>query len=164
MKIQYCNGDILKSNDRILLHSGNTLGYMGAGVAKALSNRFSELLEDYREYLRFRPNKTLGTCCIHIADCDDHHILPVAIATLISQDTIGRTGLHTNYAALESALLQFKRWLVFNQNYWCPNEPMRFSTVKLGCGLGGGDWGHVRNIIERHFDNFEGTITVWDLI
>lgn len=172
MELVYKSGNILDTDDRIIAHQVNCMGRMGSGVAKALNDEFPELFEDYIEYLRTRQERVFGSCYIHIAHdrnsvCrSDHHtepIIPIAIANLFGQRNYGRDGKqYTNYQALESALKQMRRSILYNRDYWYPNEQVRLSTVRLGCGLGGGSWDVVEPMIQDIFKNDIILITVWD--
>lgn len=161
MEIIYKKGDILNTTDKIIVHQVNTKGVMGSGLAKTLRKKYDGLFEHYQTFLYNNSKSTdycyddpLGLCSVYHEDCD------YAIVNLYAQETYGKTGLHTDYIAQQNALLHFRTWLIDNDCYW--EGLPSFSTVKLGCGLGGGDWNIVKSILQRVFYPINGTINVWE--
>ena len=44
--IEIVNGDLLQSNLPLIAHQTNCLGVMGAGIAKAIKNKWNSVLHD----------------------------------------------------------------------------------------------------------------------
>jgi O-acetyl-ADP-ribose deacetylase (regulator of RNase III) len=114
-------------------HQVNARGVMGAGLARAIRNRFPRAFTAYRLAWQSR-QLVLGAC------------LPVEVAPgrfivhLVGQDGYGRGRRHTDYAALVTALTRFDHWA--RAHDVTPGLP-----YGLGCGLAGGDWTVVQRLI-----------------
>lgn len=131
-------GDVLKSDERIVLHQVNCKGVMGAGIAKQIKEKYPEVYADYREFClannaMLRGMPLLGT--IQDVDCWDGR----TIVNLFAQDGYGYNNCQTNYEALKQCLQKV-------------NDVCYGMTVavpyKMSCELAGGDWNIVRKMIE----------------
>jgi hypothetical protein len=121
-----------------LFHQTNCKFVMGSGIALQIRNTFPKV---YNSYISFgdecRKNgiSPLGTYqVVELEDCK--------VVNVFSQDSYGKTGLHTDYAAMENSFQLFAN----NELSGIYNFPYLF-----GCGTGGGDWKIVSEIIERYF-------------
>lgn len=126
-------GDILDMTDGLVFQCVNTLGKMGAGLALQTKKRFPHVFKDYYyECERWKNVNILGSS-MHL----NGHVL------LFTQNTIGRSGQHTNYDALSMALSHAKESVARDTYCYFPHG--------MGCGLGGGDWQRVYQLIQHHF-------------
>ena len=114
-------------------HQVNARGVMGAGIARAIRERFPRAFTAYR--LAWQAHQlVLGAC------------LPVEVAPgrfivhLVGQAGYGVGRRHTDYAALVTALTRFGYWA--RERSVVPGLP-----YGLGCGLAGGDWTVVQRLI-----------------
>jgi hypothetical protein len=116
---------------------------MGSGVAKALYTKYPLVKVSYHKFCANKlPNQLLGTI----------DIVPVEqimgrtskyVINCFSQLTYGNNGKqHTNYEAIESC------FILVNKMF--PDKRIAIPYF-YGCGLGGGDWTVVSNLIDKHF-------------
>ena len=150
--IREVQGDLLKCDADILCHQTNFSGIMGGGIAASIRET---VLTDrqYREYQSICAEKgkaLLGTV----------QYLPAkggkTIANLFSQNDWNAGPVLTNYEALRACLNAVESYAREHGN-----------TVALpgfiGCGIAGGDWKTVREIIEEVFREspVDCTIVFW---
>ena len=76
------------------------------------------------------------------------------VANLFGQDGYGRDKRYTNYAALTAALFR-----AMKEN---PRATFRI-PYGLGCGLAGGDWETVLDIIKEISDTWNVNVEIWAL-
>lgn len=118
---------------------------MGSGLAKQIKDRFPNNFKIYKK-LCLKEKALLGKCLV-VKENDK------IIANLFGQDKFGRDKKYTNYDAFK---LGIKRLFL-------KAESENYSIAipyKIGCGLGGGDWRVIYNIIEQEsvFKNIQITI------
>lgn len=129
-------GDILESNCDIIVHQVNCKGVMGAGLAKQIRDKYPNVYEEYKKF------------------CDQDNLLgkaqfvPIAykkyICNLFGQDDYG-TGLQTDYEAFEKAIAEIK------EIAWEHDFSIAI-PYGIGCGLAGGSWDIISNIIDKYFE------------
>ena len=129
-------GNLVEADERIIVHQVNCCGVMGAGVARAIRNKWPKVFESYhRTCKKFEDYELIGkTLPVAI---DDKLILNV-----FGQRLYGYSGRYTEYPALRQAFASIA------ERY--PNEKIAM-PYGIGCGLAGGDWEVVSNIIEEIF-------------
>lgn len=134
-------GNILDVESGIILHQVNCQGVMGAGVAKALSDKYPVLKSEYQYHCRFTaPSRVFGT------------ILTVGVgralyvANVFAQFNYGTEKRQTNYGALASALNFFP-------SLKTQDEGVVYAPYGMGCGLAGGDWETYSEILEFYVPN-----------
>jgi O-acetyl-ADP-ribose deacetylase (regulator of RNase III) len=155
MKIEYKSDNIITAPEPLIIHGCNCQGVMGSGVALAIRNRFPRAFGSYRATYIGNDNKLeLGTV-IFVTHTD-----PVTlkyIGNCMTQEYYGRVPntQYCDYNAIEKCLLEVKSFCV-------DSEIDSFAMPKIGCGLGGGDWNIVSNIIEKVFIDSNITITIYD--
>ena len=129
--------DILTVDDGLIVHQVNMKGVMGSGLAKQIASKFPLVYGAYKEMLDKHPVQ-LG----------DIQIIPVTdtlfVINLFAQERYGNDGeLYTDYNALRNAFSSIKQ-------YSDEEKKKVYIPYKIGCGLGGGDWDIVSNIIDEH--------------
>ncbi len=141
MSIPVIRGDILRSDTDIIVQQVNCQGVMGAGLAKQIASQYPEVLSPYKKMCNMRDTQNLlGKVLI----CPTR--AGVRIANIFGQDRYGRDGCYTDYAALENGLVAVVRYASQkNLSVAIPHG--------IGCGLAGGDWTIVSEIINRVFEN-----------
>ena len=139
------HGNILSVDQGIIVHQVNTLGVMGAGLALQIKEKYPIAFKDYKEmseYYGNDPKYLMGKTLISDATQG------IYIAHLFAQSSIGRGALRTDYKAFEDGLLELQGHIV---RFGLSHLPIYF-PYKIGCGLGGGDWGGViKPLINKHF-------------
>lgn len=143
-KIKYVKGDLLEAPEQILLHSCNSLGVMGAGVAKLIRQKWPKAYQDYLdEYNSY--GLPLGS--IVPSKQPDGKI----ILNAITQDTIGKTGVHVSYWAIANVIYQLDQRFVVK-------DSKVVAMPMIGSGLAGGDWTIIEAIIENTAVNFQPVV------
>ena len=137
-------GNVLDATENIIIQSVNHQGVMGGGLAKSIADKWPLVNAPHSMYqamckeMRFVDIKTNGLiawCCVGI----DKYI-----ASIFGQDRYGRDKRYTDYVALGNGL-DSARLLAKEQNNSIAIPFM------LGCGLGGGKWEIVLDIINDCF-------------
>jgi O-acetyl-ADP-ribose deacetylase (regulator of RNase III) len=149
--IRIIEGDILESNADIIFHQVNCQGVMGSGLAKQIRDKYPNVYQDYKNYCnQHKPEELLGTIC-----CSRYNELN-CICNVFGQLNYGTNKVQTDYAAVKKALFVQRR--ILKDLYWqYPNCKLAF-PYKMGCGLAGGDWNIVYEIIEEVFGDYSVTI------
>lgn len=147
--IKVIDGDILTlspDNHICVCHQVNCQGVMGAGLARQIRVAYPQVYEEYRALCRANPTQLLGLF-------QPIRITPTfTVANCFAQVNYGRNGLFTDYAALKKCMEAARLFAETS------NGIVRI-PYKIGCGLGGGDWNVVYEIIETAFSN--STVYIW---
>lgn len=134
--MKHIKKDILTVTHGIICQQVNCQKVMGAGLALAIRKKWPVVYDYYKN-----SKGKLGQ--LRIIDVAQG----LHVANLFAQDNYGTDKRHTNYSAFEKALTTLATW--------CFTEPQYLGKVyipyKIGCGLGGGNWTVVQEIIERIF-------------
>ena len=133
MSVNLIEGNILtpptRNENTIICHQVNCRAAMGAGLARQIRDKWPVVFD---EYVKVCSPKKLG----------DFQVVQVApqlyVANLFGQSSFGRDKRQTNYAALGTALFR-----VMKEH---PDATFRVPYC-LGCGLAGGNWVTVLNLI-----------------
>lgn len=137
MKIEYRYGNLLETDVRYIAHCVNAQGKMNAGIARDIRYRFPEAYQAYTLAYRERRLK-LGY--VIGATSGDKIVL-----NIVGQEYYGRDGRrYLDYPALRKAIKAINRNI---------REPVAFPMI--GCGLAGGDWKIVSDILETESTNFQ---------
>lgn len=129
--------DILEVGSGVIVHQVNNKGVMGAGLAKAIRNKWPVVYQHYKA----KP-PVLGT----VQYVSIRHGL--AVINLCSQDGYGRSRCYTSYIAMRAGLSIIAQ-VMEEMEMSCPV----YIPYKMGCGLGGGDWKIVSKIIHETLPN-----------
>lgn len=152
--IKYKTGDILTPNttgrEVVVCHQVNCRGVMGAGLAKQVRlmypGAFAVYKEKCAEIKQGRGGLGDVQFCYYLSQ--SRYI----IANIFGQDGYGRGRQYTDYAALRKAFAHIAH--VF------PNATIRI-PYKMGCGLGGGDWSIVEQIIKETLIANNISVEIW---
>lgn len=131
--------NMLDITDGIICHQVNCQGVMGAGIALQIKKRFPEVFKQYRKNYN-NGNLTLGTNLYVFIDN------ALVVANLAGQNRYGSNNMHTDYTSLQQCLDDLKLF----RNMYMAGQPIYF-PYKMSCGMGGGDWNIVSNMIELVF-------------
>jgi len=148
-------GNVLDSNFEVIAHQVNCRGVMGAGVAKAIKQKYPEVYEQYAEYCEEyedEKDELFGSCLV--ADTQDGYHL---IANLFGQKDYGTHNTQTDYKKLYSALLELKDYMIENHV-----NTLSFPYM-IGCGLAGGDEQIVEKLIREVFDETNIIYNFYDI-
>jgi O-acetyl-ADP-ribose deacetylase (regulator of RNase III) len=147
MITRYIFGDITETELRNIAHGVNCQDKMGSGVAKALFTKFPEVKEEYHKYnKRWKPEELLGKVCDVLLDNKD-------IYNCYTQFNYGYDGKrYVNYPAIVDCFREL-RYLEESEQMEGP-----LAIPKIGCGLAGGDW----NIVEQLINDTVGDkLEIW---
>lgn len=137
--IETIHADILTAKEDIIVHQVNCQGTMGAGLALAIKNKYPLCYKMYRKACADnKPNDLLGK--IQILKMPDGKI----IINMFSQLNYGRHTRQTNYEIMTQCFDKIYKYAKLNG--LTVAVPYR-----IGCGLGGGSWPIVLNIITKRF-------------
>lgn len=139
--MQLVSGDLLSVETGIIAHGVNCCGVMGSGVAKQIRAKYPAVFDRYQEFVKQLGISALGNInglsvspTLRVFNCYtqiNYGSLPV----------ISRYGCHLDYAALENSLWLLAQFTVqYNHEVYIP---------KIGCGLAGGDWKRVEEILKK---------------
>ena len=138
--------DLLEMNVDVIAHQVNCQGVMGAGLALQISNTYPKVYAAYKKYC---PNsELLGK--IQVVDSGKHFV-----ANLFAQDKYGRDKRYTDYTALGKCLTSLRVYMI------AKGLKTLALPYGIGCGLAGGDWKIVCEIIRDVFTPVEDKITVY---
>ena len=149
------HGDILTAKTDVICHQVNTLGIMGAGLAKHIRGKYPWLYEEYKQYCAQYPAEQLmGTALILRESPSSEQY----IANCFAQTKLAKQGEKvTNYTALEDSLMQVASWMSDN------GKKSVAIPFRMGCGLAGGDWDAVKSIIIDVFMDTDIFVELWKL-
>ena len=124
------NGNILDIEEGVICHQVNCWKVANAGLARQMRNKWPA-----RWYVYYKQaDGRLGGVRTHRISQS------LYVADLYAQEGFGTAKRHTNYAALGHCLMLLKDIVNKNTTIYIP--------YGIGCGLGGGDWAIVSQIIE----------------
>ncbi len=152
--VYHIQGDILTSDCDVIGHQSNCRMGFGSGIAGQIRRKFPYAYEVFASDSR-KPQDKLGSYCVS----KEHR--PYYIFNLYGQDYFGNDGnLYTDYTALQSALEQMMSKVVF----WEINAGKLKVGLpyKIGCGLAGGDWEIVEDIIKKVSNDFKHDIYLYE--
>lgn len=128
------NKDITTIDKGIIIHQANNKRVMGAGVAKAIIDKYPKHKEDYLKALMKLSNIVYTKTGKY-----------TGIFAIITQNGYGRNNniVYTDYEAFKKALIKIDK---FHNKY--PGIKL-YMPYKIGCGLANGDWNIISNLIEN---------------
>lgn len=133
MKIIEIQGDMfadLKEGD-VIAHGCNSMGVMGAGVAKIVRERFPK---NYKRYTDL---------------CDIREFRP-GTAMYYQEKGIGIYNLGTQFKpGADANLMNIRSSVKDMLNYAAFRGQWKIKTVRLGCGIGGLTWDQVKPELEK---------------
>lgn len=146
--IKEVKGDLLQATENIIGHQVNCQGTMGLGLAAKIKNKYPIVFERYKQLVNMHnSNKEILLGTAQVIKVDENKY----VANLFGQFYYGRGERHTDYKSLYQALETLKQ-----------KAKKRNLTVALphglGCGLAGGDWSIVQDLIKKSFEDYEVTI------
>ena len=136
-------GDLLKATEKIIAHQVNCQGVAG-GLAAAIFRKWPYAKNDYMQLTHRIPGKALFGMAHFTGQQRDGHI----ICNLFGQFN---PGADYNPKKLEQALEQLG-------NFARTTESSVALPYKLSCGIAGGNWDEVLQIIERTMEGVDCAI------
>ena len=147
MAIEIVNGCLLKAFESgevdSIAHCVNTRGVMGAGLALQVKKKYPAVFSGYSKVCAQEEDRKLllGKAQKVI----DNYLYPDrAIFNLFGQLDVGLSQRQVNYGAIGLALLNMR-------NQLCEAETTVGFPYLMCCGLAGGDWDIILEMIEFYF-------------
>lgn len=137
--IHYFKGDATRpqgsSSTKVIVHIVNDFGGWGKGFVLALSRRWKEPEERYREWYRLREEEVAGDRNEFILGMNQYLRVEKDIVVV---NMLAQKGNTTNLRAL-------KRCLARVSNKVLPGDTIHMP--RIGCGLGGRTWDEIEPIV-----------------
>jgi len=168
-KLTYVTGDalepVINTGIRIIAHVCNDIGAWGAGFVLAISKKWIGPELAYRAATTKGRSLFLGQ--IQLIQIDDY----TYVANMVGQHGIKRSAVGVppiRYPALSENLKRVyeaisKGTLYFKAVELAEKEPVTIHMPRIGCGLAGGNWTIVENIIKEELVNKGIDVYVYNL-
>lgn len=147
----------MKSDCTIIMHQANCFSKMRSGIAKAIKTMYPGA-EQVDKDSPLTPEEKLGKFTSFKSEKG------VTVVNLYGQYTImddstGERGFQTIYSELENAIDLFLQTIDVNEKV-----DLKIGVpYKIGCGLGGGDWDIVNEMLEKQSLKHELDIYVYKI-
>ena len=153
-KYQEIYGDLIflakQEEFDVIAHGANCFGTMGAGIALKIKNFFPEAFyADISHYNRWSAIHKLGNFTSHVYK-DNNGKDKLIVYNLYSQY---KPGPNLDYSALELSLRKLS--MITDKN-------LKIGLPQIGCGIAGGDWEKVKEIIQRVLSEHDVTIVFYE--
>lgn len=153
--IKIIPGNILDATEDIICHQVNCQNVMNSGLAKLIKEKYEVVEEAYRYICdQHTPKQLLGRA--QIVKCDDGKY----VANIFGQLKYGRDKQYTDYKAFSDGLSS-----VFTST---TTGGYKGKTIAIpygiGCGLGGGDWNTVYQLIEAIAELYKQDVTIYHFL
>lgn len=149
--IRELTGDLIHEADHgqldLIVHGCNCFCTMGAGIAKQIRDRWPEAYEADLKTVKGDRSK-LGTCS-YAKLVKTKVGSPLQIVNAYTQFNYGRNRRNVDYDAVQACM-----------RYISGITPpdVRIGMPRIGCGLAGGDWDIVYDIIREELDVQDVTV------
>lgn len=156
------NGDLFKNVNNYLLnnnttsiivpHVCNNINLFGAGFAAAVAHHYPIVKENYHLLGNHFLKNNLGyTQFIKVAQNNNGHRL--IFANMIAQNgTISKNNPRPlNYVALMKSMSRITTYI--NENFYGEDQKIQIHCPKFGCGLAGGNWNFIEELIKDIWSN-----------
>jgi O-acetyl-ADP-ribose deacetylase (regulator of RNase III) len=153
MITKYIKGDITETELKYIAHGVNCQNVMGSGVAKALYSKFPKVKTKYHEFCKENDISLLGLVNIVYNNEDK------TIFNCFTQQFYGYDGKrYVNYPAIVDCFRAVCDEILVYQPFIGAKPDYRLAIPKIGCGLAGGDW----NIVEQLINDTVGDdLEIW---
>lgn len=142
-----------------IVHCCNNLGAWGSGFVVAVSKRWRKPETNYRNWAL--TGNDLGSD-FKLGEIQYVRVEPnIVVVNMIAQHGVGISGsnIPLRYGALYRCLNDVAMGIITDTK----DVPYSIHMPRIGCGLAGGDWTQVEDIIERTLVELEIPVTVYDL-
>jgi len=143
--IKEIKGSLFDSPTKVIAHGANTLGIMGAGIARSIKAIYPNNFKTYNEKC-LKGEFKLGDVLL----VEDNKRI---VANLGTQNELGA------HASLQAVKLSFVLLMEELQKLGLKEV----AIPKIGCGIGGLEWKDVREIVEEVSENYGVTVLVYYL-
>lgn len=137
--MRYVKGDLIRMAKEgqfdVIVHGCNCFQTMGAGIARQVAEAFPEALAADKETVWGHRDK-LGSCSRAIIT---RGLTQFVIVNGYTQFRYGRCGIKVRGFAVKAIMASVKKLY----------SGRRIAYPKIGCGLGGGEWEEISEIIDE---------------
>lgn len=156
MTIQYVVGDAtspIADGPRIITHVCNDIGGWGRGFVLALSKKWTEPESEYRAWFERQSDPPFELGQVQFVEVE----IQLWVANMIGQRDIRSQGTRPpiRYEAIRAALGRVADFAM--------EHSASVHMPRIGCGLAGGEWQEVEQIIESTVCSRGVDTTVYDL-
>ena len=135
--IYIVNGDVVESSAKYICHQVNCQGVMGSGVARQIRAKWPDVFEQYKaicdKYAGRREDLLGKIQCIPVDE-------DKTVINIFGQLRFGKDGRqYTRFEALRRGCEKIASCVRYGDTIGMP--------YKIGCGLGGGDWVKVMDML-----------------
>lgn len=154
--LTYLKGDVTEpitmyGKHRYIIHCCNDVGAWGSGVVLAISKKWPEPEQQYREWSKKKKTFKLGQCQFVLVDKD------ITVVNMIGQHGIGmRSGTPPiRYGSILECLSTVRNTILVNGegSVHCP---------KFGAGLAGGNWKIIEEFLQHDICKFGINVYVYE--
>lgn len=156
--IRYIIGDATQpqgEDKKLIIHCCNDIGVWGAGFVTALSKRWKQPEQSYREWMSDRTDGYTQLGQVQFCPTTDPDI---RVANIIGQHRVGEDengNSPVRYDALEQGFQTVARYAMeYDASVHGP---------RLGSGLAGGDWKRIESLLEHEIVSKGISVTIYDL-
>jgi O-acetyl-ADP-ribose deacetylase (regulator of RNase III) len=152
--IHYTKGDATQpstSGNKIIVHICNDVGGWGRGFVMAISKRWPEPEQQYRQWFQSKKNFELGEVQFVKVE-DDLWVANMIGQHNLSKDEKGNPPIR--YNAVQSGLAKVADFAL--------SKKATVHMPRIGCGLAGGTWDKIEPLIEDTLVKKNVEVTVYD--
>jgi O-acetyl-ADP-ribose deacetylase (regulator of RNase III) len=155
--VREIRGDLLDTELKDIAHGCNLRASFGAGVAKAISDRWPEAREEYLNMIVYRESYGFSTLEDLLGNFSQYIDTEtgVSVYNIYTQHYFGRDG--QKYARYLDVIDGVRHVFEDITSFRHPN-PYGLAIPRIGCGLGGLDWGIMKELLlelEEKWEPFE---------
>lgn len=157
--LHYVNGDLLKSDCTVVMHQANCMSIMGAGIAKAIAEKYPNA-QKVDKKTKYSPEFKYGKFTYSVEENG------VTVVNLYGQYNLGKF-------KSDEEKIQRMKMLRAAINYFLYSAVSGIGTnvnlekigvpYNLGCGIAGGDWNVVTNILKEASETHGVDIFIYKL-
>lgn len=157
MKIIYREGDLLRSDIRVIGHCVNCHGVMGSGIARQIREEYPDV---YRRYARFvedvmdeflEREVLLGE--VQMVHVNPQDLNSRIVLNCFGQKDFGAHKVQVDYPAIRTCMREIN-WR-FKEGIIPENFKNQVGFPLIGAGLAGGDWDLIELIIEEELTDVQ---------
>lgn len=159
MKITYLKGDALEpvgDGDKIIVHCVNCQGVMGAGIAASIRKKWPKVFNSYGKWCSSYNTKRIEMLgnILNVEVAPEITVCNLAGQFMCGDERIGDVFIPAvDYRAVHKGFA-FLKTLVRD------NDSLHMG--RICCGLAGGRWEHIEEILQNVFGNTNLEIFVYD--
>ena len=160
VKIHYIIGDATlpietEAENRLIVHCCNTLGAWGAGFVVPLGRRYPKAKDGYKKFIVENKGISMLGEVNEVKVADNIYVENLMGQSFLYKKANGE--IPCNYIAIETGFLKI-------MENWSNKGNFSIHMPRIGCGLAGGDWKTIENIIQRTFVDIANVdVYVYDL-